>query len=58
MKKQTIYFVLYTMFALDYFIVSDKEDRTTTCVFWTTLVVFNIWLELMKRNDLDNDTEC
>lgn len=50
-KKYRIWAIIYVLFALDFFIASKPENKTTTCVFWLTLVVFQIWYEIIKRSD-------
>jgi hypothetical protein len=50
-KKYGTWAIIYLLFALDYFIASKPENKTTTCVFWIALVVFQIWHEILKRSD-------
>lgn len=50
-KKYGLLAILYLLFALDYFIVSKPENRTTTCVFFICLVLFCIWYDLIKKID-------
>lgn len=44
--NKSIWGILYTSFAIDYFILSPSEQKVQTCLFWIVLAVFMIWSEV------------
>lgn len=47
-KKWGIWATFYILFVLDYYVLSNSEDKVQTCVFWVAIMAFMIWLELIR----------
>jgi len=48
---QISHFVLFIMFALDYFVFSKPDAQVETCCFWAVIVLFRILTVQTSKED-------
>jgi hypothetical protein len=51
LKKYGKLILIKLLFIFDYFIFSKPENRIDTCIFWVTIVIFQIWREMIEKRD-------
>jgi hypothetical protein len=47
-KSYLTWFVLYFLFFIDYFILTDKKIQTSC--FWIVIVLFMIYIEFIRKS--------
>lgn len=51
LKKYGKLTLIKLFFIFDYFIFSKPESKVDTCIFWVTIVIFQIWREMIEKRD-------